>query len=87
MIEDIVISIIFGVVIGFLFFIIKRYRDVKSSIKRIKKNNAGGFAIDGKKITVKEEVKGGEEKNGNNRKTPRLPKPKEGAKNPSNAKQ
>lgn len=83
MIENIIVSIIFGVIIGYFIYRLKRFRDVRNSLKRIQKNNVGRFILDEKK-----ELKGGEEKeDGNNRKAVGLPKPKEGPTNPNNAKQ
>ncbi len=61
MIEDAVVGIIIGMVIGSLAFLMKRYRDVTQSEKRIKKNNVGKFSFDGKEKKGEEEEENKEE--------------------------
>ena len=99
MIGNIIFAFIFGIIIGYVTFLMKGRRDAKKSLKRITENNVGRFNL-GDEITAdseeevrrlqkerEKEMKGGKEKeNGKNRKAVGLPKPEEGPTNPNNAK-
>ena len=49
MIGNMIASFIFGMIIAYFIFLLKKFIDVRNSLKRITKNNVGRFNLDEKK--------------------------------------